>query len=210
MATTRAFAELVLEIVGRNQQDFQVDRRVVLLASQVIILGLLNEKLANGGALPGNYFKPYKMKVKYDSEREKKYVEFIPSFMDVGNNSGLNYVGAGQDETHINSSYIILSPGQISQYAGLEAQRMGGRPAVAPEGNVRGYLYNEPLLLDEVFVRMIPEISKLEDDDEMYGLDLKPDDYTEEPGYVLDKTIKLILVKRGFFEDKLTDNQDTK
>lgn len=203
--TTRAFAELVLELIGRNQQDFQVDRRVVLSAAQVIIIGILTEKLKNGGTLPGNYFKAYKMKVKYDSEREKKYVEFVPSFMDIGNNQGLNYVGALVDETNINSSYVLLRPGQISQYAGMEAQGMGGRPAVAPEGNVRGYLYNEPLLLDELFVRMIPEISQLNDDDEMYGLDLMPDNVSES-GYVLTRTLNLIMNKRQFAEDKLTDN----
>lgn len=204
--TTKAFGELVIELVGRNNQEFAVDRRVALAAAQIIIQGIIESKLNAGASLPSSYYKRYQMKVKYDNVLLRYYVEFDPAFMQVGDNNGLVYVGATQDEYDIRSNYILLGPSQISDMAGMEIQALGGRVGVRPEGNNRGYLYNEPIGLEEVSVLMIPQVTKLKESDEMYGLELAPDGTTE-PGYVLARTVDLILNKRQFPEDKSTDGQ---
>lgn len=206
--TTKAFGELVVELVGRNNQEFQVDLRIALAAAQVIISGIIDGKLTAGASLPSSYYKRYQMPVKYDSVLKRNYVEFEPPFLQVGNNNaGLVYVGAIEDEYDIRSNYIILGPSQISDMAGLEVQQLGGRVGVRPEGNNRGYLYNESVVAgDEVSVLMIPQVTKLKMSDEMYGLELAPDGSTE-PAYVLSRTVDLIMNKRQFPEDKSTDGQ---
>lgn len=197
--TVKKFAEIVCETVGRNNQDFAVDERVVIGIAELLTSTYISELVRNGKSIPTGYYQTFTMDVINPGEGKRKYIEFDPPAMNVGNNDGYAYIGATEDETDINSNYVLLRHGQLSSAAGLEAQALGGRTAVLPEGK-KGYLYNEPLLLKEVKVSIIPQLTELDEDEEMFGAD-------EIGAFILQQCIEYIKLKRGFREDKQTDGQ---
>lgn len=196
--TIKKFAEVVCETVGRNNQEFQVDERVVIAIAELLTATFIKNFLKNEKTIPSGYFQSFEMDV-VTPATGRKYVVFDPPAMNIGDNDGFAYIGAIDDEMHINSSYVILKQGQLSAAAGLEAQSLGGRPAVKPEGQ-KGYLYNEPPILDKLKVTQIAQLTELDEDDEMFGSD-------DIGALIFDKCIAYIKMKRGFKEDKQTDGQ---
>lgn len=197
--TIKKFAELVCETVGRNNQEFMVDERVVIGIAELLTATYIREYLAANRTIPSGYFQSYEMNVVTPAGGGRKYVEFVPPAMNIGDNAGFAYIGAIDDETSVNSNYVLLKQGQLSAAAGLEAQSLGGRPAVKPEGQ-RGYLYNEPPILDKLKVTMVPQLTELDEDDEMFGSD-------DIGAFIFDKSIEYIGIKRNIKEDKQTDGQ---
>ncbi len=192
----KKFAELVNEILGRNSQDFKVDERVVTATAETFISTFLKRRMTSGQGVPSGFFQPYTFNVLTDTVRDQKYIQPNPPFLNFGDNDGIAYIGASQDETNINSAYVLVKPAQVSNYAGLEAQGAGGRTLAMPESN-RIYLFNEPIAIESVFVRMIPQTSELDDDSEMMG-------GSDIIGIVLEGVVAML--ERKPQEDKITDN----
>jgi len=191
--TVKAFAEIILELLGRNSQDFNVDERIVIRVAQAVVNATIAERLKDSAAIPGSFFQHYTFPVQYDTQRKLKYIEPSPGYVSV--QDGIAFIGYPQGER---DSFILLKPAQMSQTSRLEAGQLGGRIGAKPEGK-RIYLYFTPDMLDEVAMIYIPQLGDLDEDAEMFS----DNEYDQ---FVIDQTMNLLMKKRQIPEDKLTDN----
>ena len=195
----KVFSELVLELLGRNSQDFLVDERVVIGTAQTIFGKLLNDKLKQGESITGFYV-PYIFDVQTDTVRNQKYITPFPKIMSIGDNDGIAQIGHVQNEY---DGFLLLKPSQLSQYSQLEAGQMGGMVAARPEGD-KIYLVNIPFTTTQVLVKMIPQMLDLSEEEEMIG------GSSELDAIVLDLTLQKFGVKLQMGEDKGNDGQPLK
>lgn len=192
--TSFQFEELILELLGRNQQDFKIDGRVAIALAQTVYGKILADKVKNGEP-PSSFYTFGIFDVQQDSQINRSYIKPIPKVMSIGDNDGIGQIGHVFNEY---DSFVLLKPSQLGQYSELEAGKMGGRIAAIPQDD-RIYILNLPETTEKVMLRYIPQLVGLPEDFELFG------------GSDLDHTVILeVLRTLGYKaekpEDKLDDN----
>lgn len=187
-----AFAELVLEILGRNTQDYKIDSRVVVHTAQIVVSSIIMERKRNNEPIPSGMYHGKVFDVKYDKQRDRRYIEPKPLWMHF--DDAIAYIGYMDEK----ESFVLMEGGEFANYQRLEAGMLGGRVGAKPEGN-RIYLYYAPDMLKETLMIYVPQLIDMDDDDEMFS-DSNMDDY------VLERTINMLMIKKQTPEDKITDN----
>jgi hypothetical protein len=192
--TLFAFEEMILELLGRNSQDFLIDGRVAGAVMQTVYGKLLQDKIHSGENVSSFYYWDI-FPVQNDTRIGQKYIVPVPKVMSIGDNDGIGQVGHVFNEY---DSFLLVKPSQLGQYSTLEAGKMGGRTAARPEGD-RIYLLNLPPMTTELRVKYIPQLVGMPEDFELFGgsdLDLT----------VLDMTLQKLGFKATNQEDKENDN----
>jgi len=193
--TTFVFEELILELLGRNQQDFKIDGRVALALAQTVYGKIITQKLKQGDP-PSSFYTFGLFDVKLDTRLNMMYIQPIPKVMSLGDNDGIGQIGHVASEY---DSFLLLRPSQLGQYSELEAGKMGGKIAAIPQDD-RIYILNLPETTTALKLKYIPQLVGLPEDFELFG------------GSDIDyDVIKEVLATLGFKaqvqEDKLSDNQ---
>lgn len=190
--------DLVLQLLGKNDQDFPVGGQEVAAEIEALIASILASYVRNGQQIPDGFYKVYEVPVDYN-ERRKRHFAYPegPRFVSLSENMGVKNVGPTEDEF---TSYIELKSGQLSSTAGLEVQALGGKTGYWVEGSVI-QLHSLPIGTDFVNVRMIPRFSEVDEDEEIFATD-------EVEAVVIDGAYKRWAPKaQNFQEDKSNDNK---
>lgn len=189
------FAELILEALGKNDQDFKIDRRVVLAMAEVVAGGFLSQYVKAGEQIPGGYFVPYIFPYQDDTQRKRKFILPAPGFMELADGAGIQSIGPIEDDT---TAYVAMKIGQLAAIKPLEINTLVGQTGYWPERN-KIYFHQVPLFSKEALVRMIPKISEVEEEEEIFSSD-------EVQDRVLTAVIDRLRLKLQIPEDKSDEN----
>lgn len=164
---TGKFADLIIRNLGGGDQDFQIDTRDVLATAELVLGSMLAQLVDGNKTIPDGYYSTQVCKIQKDDVRALKYIEPSPGFVSLPMDAGVKSVGAIQEEQ---SAYTILKSGMLSSIKNLEVSNIPNRVFVWIETG-RIYFTNLPPSVDEVLVRMIPYMSELDEDDDVFSMD---------------------------------------
>ncbi len=190
----QALGELLIELLGRNSQDFIVDIRVALGAAQTAYGTLVEQKIKNGEPVT-SFYRASVFNVLTDTTRNEKYIAPFPKVMNIGDNDGIAQIG------HVRNRYdtfVLQKPSQLGQYSLLEAGQMFGQVGARPEGDII-YFDNLPETTTQVLLKYIPQLLDMNEDDEAFGSSDLDD-------MVINMTLQKFGIKLQKGEDKNTDD----
>lgn len=170
MATLYRIGENVLKTFGQNVVGGKITRQEAILAaaqaSNKLVRDLIWRNKAEGNeTIPYYCFKEYRLAVQLDNLRNRWYATLpVRTLESLYNNRGVYHVAPADD---IDDTFIPLDAGFNSMFRGLDAFQLEGRLGYIPERDriyIQGADFDEDY---EIFVRLIPDATGLEPDDEL-------------------------------------------
>jgi len=168
MATIYRIGEQIQKLYGQKVVGSKISRQeAILAASQAtnkVLRDLIYTNKAQGiDTIPYECFREYVLPIQKDNLRNKWYAKLpIRTLESLLNNMGIYHVASTTD---IDDLFVPLDAGFNSMFKGLDAFQLEGKLGYIPEKD-RIYLQGAEFESDfEVFVRLIPDATSLEPDD---------------------------------------------
>ena len=168
MATIYRIGEQIQKLYGQKVVGSKISRQeAILAASQAtnkVLRDLIYTNKAQGiDTIPYECFREYVLPIQKDVLRNKWYAKLpIRTLESLLNNMGIYHVAPTTD---IDDLFVPLDAGFNSMFKGLDAFQLEGKLGYIPEKD-RIYLQGAEFESDfEVFVRLIPDATSLEPDD---------------------------------------------
>lgn len=168
MATIYRIGEQIQKLYGQKVVGSKISRQeAILAASQAtnkVLRDLIYTNKAQGiDTIPYECFREYVLPIQKDALRNKWYAKLpIRTLESLLNNMGIYHVASTTD---IDDLFVPLDAGFNSMFKGLDAFQLEGKLGYIPEKD-RIYLQGAEFEADfEVFVRLIPDATSLEPDD---------------------------------------------
>jgi hypothetical protein len=168
MATIYRIGEQIQKLYGQKVVGSKISRQeAILAASQAtnkVLRDLIYTNKSQGiDTIPYECFREYVLPIKKDVLRNKWYAKLpIRTLESLLNNMGIYHVASTTD---IDDLFVPLDAGFNSMFKGLDAFQLEGKLGYIPEKD-RIYLQGAEFESDfEVFVRLIPDATSLEPDD---------------------------------------------
>jgi hypothetical protein len=168
MATIYRIGEQIQKLYGQKVVGSKISRQeAILAASQAtnkVLRDLIYTNKAQGiDTIPYECFREYVLPIQKDVLRNKWYAKLpIRTLESLLNNMGIYHVASTTD---IDDLFVPLDAGFNSMFKGLDAFQLEGKLGYIPEKD-RIYLQGAEFESDfEVFVRLIPDATSLEPDD---------------------------------------------
>lgn len=150
----------VLVVLGQNSQDRKFLPQDVAWAGDKIISQLLAQfQQKNGTSSVVEYVKTAKLKVKKDTERGFRYVDY-QSFPETANPYFILSISKLKDERN---PFIWVKSGSLGIYDGLEASNLS--QIQIWQENSRVYFDRLGWEVEEVLAKVLPNIDSLNDED---------------------------------------------
>ena len=191
------FADLVLEALGRNDQDFSVDRRDVIVMAETVISGIVGQLVEAGREIPDGFYTSIKYPITVDQESSLSMVVLDkPGILNLANNAGIKSFGPiGEPWVQ----FIFLRDGQLNSIGDLEVNTLGGKTGGWVTEN-KIYLFQPNPNLQFLLVKGIPNISELDEDTDYMNSD-------QVQTMVFDAVVARLGYKAQKPEDKTNDNK---
>lgn len=170
MATIYRIGEQVQKLYGQKVVGSKISRQEAILAASQAINKVLRDLIyANKSqgveTIPYECFREYVLPTFDDPIRGKKYAKLpIRTLESLLNNMGVYHVAPAKD---IDDLMIPLDVGFNSMFRGLDSFQLEGKLGYIPEKDrlyIQGADFEDGY---EIFVRLIPDATSLEPDDDM-------------------------------------------
>jgi hypothetical protein len=168
MATIYRIGEQIQKLYGQKVVGSKISRQeAILAASQAtnkVLRDLIYANKAQGiDTIPYACFREYVLPVQKDTLRNKWYAKLpIRTLESLLNNMGIYHVASTTD---IDDLFVPLDSGFNSMFKGLDSFQLEGKLGYIPEKD-RIYIQGAEFEPDfEIFVRLIPDTTSLEPDD---------------------------------------------
>ena len=169
MATLYKIGENIIKAFGQKVVGGKITRQEAILAgaqaTNKLVRDLIWMNKSNGNeTIPYYCFREYRLGIQKDSLRNRWYAKLpIRTLESLYNNRGIYHVAPAED---IDDLLVPLDAGFNSMFVGLDAFQLEGRLGYIPERDriyIQGADFDEDF---ELFVRLIPDATSLEPDDE--------------------------------------------
>lgn len=155
---------LILEELGKLDQEFTIDERVVMAHAEVEMNDMIRQLITAGQPIPEGYFKPFVIPITVDSITGYKVAKPSSPPAIIGK-EWCRQIGPTRDMT---VSYTTMTQGQLAQVNSTEVANNGGMTgAIWSYG--QWYFINLDPLVSEVRALYIPQLSLLVDEDDIFG-----------------------------------------
>lgn len=158
------FIDLVLQILGRNSQDFATDTREVSSTAELVIGAMTDQMHKADQEIPDGFYTSYVFPLFKDEKRNLLYAAPKPGFVALSDSAGIRSIGYSESEV---DSLIIIKAGQLNSIKNLE---ISTKKMAWTEGE-KIFLKNVDPTLSEIRVLMIPKFSELNEDQDIFSND---------------------------------------
>lgn len=202
MASVYRLGEQIQKIFGQKVVGSKITRQEAMLAASQAANKLARDLIWRNKAegietIPYSYLKEYRLGIQKDTIRGTWYATLpVRTLESVANNRGIYHVAPASD---IDEAMVPTDAGFGHMFRGMESYQLEGKLYYTPERD-RIYIKGAEFEADyEIFVRLIPDATMLDADDE---LPLPPEAETD----AILMALQILGVQMQSPKDVTTDN----